>query len=138
MTPTADWSMADLPHFLPFRIAYEAHQNFPLSVLIISRSDTNNYMLRFEVRRNHPIYTPVGMTIRIDMDYVEASYPDSELCVIELLDALIKIMSRHIRPNTTEMMLQEYAPWMNSPNRSHPHPRTPPSADTSQPEPTQE
>lgn len=138
MTPTADWSMADLPHFLPFRMAYEVKQNFPLAHLVFSRSDEDNYLLRFEVRRNHPIYKPAGMAIRIDMDYVEKSYPDPELCVIELLDALISIMTDRIRPNTTEMMLQEYAPWMNSPNYSHPHPKTPPSADTSQQEPTQE
>lgn len=130
--------MADLPHFLPFRMAYEVKQNFPLAHLVFSRSDQDNYLLRFEVRRNHPIYKPAGMSIRIDMVYVEKSYPDPELCVIELLDVLINIMTDRIRPNTTEMMLQEYAPWMNSPNYSHPHLRIPPSADTSQQEPTQE
>jgi hypothetical protein len=80
------------------------------------------------------------MTVRIDMNYVEKSYPDPELCVIELLEALIKIMTDRIRPNTTDVMLLEYAPWMNSPNypHPHPHPKILPSADTSQPEPTQE
>jgi hypothetical protein len=130
--------MADLPHFLPFRMAYEVKQNFPLAHLIFSRSDTDNYLLRFEVSRNHPIYKPAGMAIRIDMNYVEKSYPDPELCVIELLDALINIMVDRIRPNTTEAMLSEYAPWMNSLNCSHPHPKIQPSADTSQPEPMQE
>jgi hypothetical protein len=138
MTLAADWSMADLPHFLPFRMAYEVNHNFPLSYLALSRPDKDNYLLRFEVRRNHPIYKPTGMSIRIDMNYVEASYPDPELCVIELMDALISVMSDRMRPHTPEMMLQEYAPWMNSPNCSHPHPKIPPSADTSQPEPTQE
>ena len=130
--------MADLPHFLPYRMAYEVKSNFPLSILTLSRSDTDNYIVRFEVRRNHPVYKPTGMAIRIDMNYVQNSYPDPELCVIELLDALIKIMTERIRPNTPEVMLQEYVPWMNSPNCSHPHLKIPPSADTSQPEPTPE
>lgn len=138
MTPAPNWSMTDLPHFLPFRVSYEVKQNFPLVHLTFSRPDTYNYLLRFEVSHNHPIYKPTGMTVRIDMNYVEKSYPDPELCVIELLEALIKIMTDRIRPNTTDVMLQEYAPWMNSPNYSHPHPKILPSADTSQPEPTQE
>jgi hypothetical protein len=135
---TADWSMADLPHFLPYRMAYEVNYNFPLSYLTLSRTDNDNYLLRFEVRRNHPIYKPTGMTIRIDMNYVEKSYPDPELCVIECLDALIKVMTNRIRPNTKEMMLRECIPWMNLPNYSYLHPKIIPSADTSQPEPTQE
>jgi hypothetical protein len=138
MTPATEWGMADLPHFLPFRMAYEVKQNFPLTHLIFSRSDKDNYLLRFEVRQNHPIYRPSGMSIRIDMDYVQTSYPDPELCVIELLEALIDVMTERIRPNTPQMMLQEYVPWMNLPNCSPLHPKTPPSADTSQPEPTQE
>lgn len=129
---------ADLPHFLPFRMAYEVRLYFPLCHLNLSRPSPDSYVLQFEIRRNHPIYKPAGMAIRVDMGYIQTSYPDSELCVIELLEALIKIMSDRIRPNTTLLMLREYAPWIHSPNRSHPHPKIQPSADTSQQEPTQE
>ena len=119
-------------------MAYEVNYNFPLSYLTLSRTDNDNYLLRFEVRRNHPIYKPTGMAIRVDMNYVEKSYPDPELCVIELLNALIKVMTSRIRPNTKETMLREYVPWMNSPSYSYPHLKITPSADTSQPEPMQE
>jgi hypothetical protein len=130
--------MTDLPHFLPYRMAYEVNQYFPLSYLNIYRPEENNYVLRFEVRRKHPVYSPVNMSIRIDMNYIKDAYPDAELCVIKFLDDLIEIMTKRIRPNTLEMMLQKYVPWMNSHKSSPPHPKTLPSADTSQPEPTQE
>lgn len=130
--------MTELPHSLPFRLAYEVKHNFPLCHLNFSHVQTDNYVVGFELRPGHPIYRPARTVIRIDMAYVEHFYQDPEQCVTECLSALIKKMKERIRPNTTEKMLQIYAPWMNSPNYSHLHPKTPPSADTSQPELTQE
>lgn len=109
--------MTDLPHFFPFRIAYEVNINFPLTHILLSRPTTRNYLLRFEVHDNHPIYKPIGTTMRIDMTHFEqpyASSEDSEECVHELLHGLINIMKTRIRPGTSMIMLKRYAPWANS------------------------
>jgi len=117
-----------LPHFLPFRMAYEVKHHFPLARLSVSRQDIHNYILRFEVSQN-PIYRPTGMTIRIDMGYVQSAFPDPELSVIQVLEALFKLMSQRIRPNTPKAAIQKHAPWMDYVKASRPDPQLPTSID---------
>lgn len=105
--------MPDLPHFLPFRMAYEISQNFPLAHFGISRPSSDNYLLRVEVKQNHPIYNPTGMTVRIDMRHIQKTYSDPDPCVTKLLNGLIQVMTPRIRVGISTTMLQEYAPWMN-------------------------
>lgn len=110
--------MADLPHFLPFRIAAEIRDNFPLCNIVYDRIDANNYLIGFDSTETHPIYIRVRLKVQVNMSFILQNFSDAELCVQDILESLANTMHQRLRPNVTMGMLKKYAPWMNSPNFS--------------------
>ena len=73
----------------------------------------NTYMVIVQSGRDHPIYEQVKFALRVDMDRVEAIYNDDiDVFIEELVEGLIERMVRQLKPNVSEALLKEFAPWM--------------------------
>jgi hypothetical protein len=104
---------APLPAFLPYRVAHEVTQNFPLVMCDVKQPIDNTYMVIVQSGREHPIYEQVKFALRVDMDRVESIYNDDiDIFIEELVEGLIERMVRQIKPGVSEGSLKEFAPWM--------------------------
>jgi hypothetical protein len=104
---------APLPAFLPYRVAHEVTQNFPLVMCDVRQPVENTYMVIVQSGLDHPIYEQVKFALRVDMGRVEAIYNDDiDVFIKELVEGLIERMVRQIKPNVSEGLLKEFAPWM--------------------------
>ena len=104
---------APLPAFLPYRVAHEVTRNFPLVMCDVKQPIENTYMVIVQSGRDHPIYEQVKFALRVDMDRVETIYNDDiDVFIGELVEGLIERMVRQIKPNVSEALLKEFAPWM--------------------------
>jgi hypothetical protein len=110
--------MDRIPHFFPFRCAYEIGVNFPLCQVAYTRVNEHKYLLGVDSTATHPIYTRVMFQVTIDMEYIEKTYEEPDACLADFMAKIIETMRRRLRPNLSEATLKRYAPWMTLPNFS--------------------